>query len=229
MTDPNGNVSFTVYNDPNHEVRVYRGWNATTGTTTGPIEVQREYRPVSGAPSTQRTVYRESLTLAAMPTTSGTAGSLVPTGLETITATGVQSLERRLTNDAGQTTQVDQYFSTLTMTYATATPTLGSASNSSASGNYHSKQIDYDGRGRLKRIQDATGTVTRIFYDVRGLQTQIWVGTDDVPTTGFWSPTNNAGANMQLVSQNEYDRGLYSGNGNLTKTTRIPGGPPGTV
>ena len=31
------------------EVRTYPGWNPTTHTTTGPIEVEREYWPQSGA------------------------------------------------------------------------------------------------------------------------------------------------------------------------------------
>ena len=60
-TDPNGNVTYNVYNDPNHEMRTYRGWNAISGTTTGPIEIQRQYRPVASTPSVttpilQRTV-----------------------------------------------------------------------------------------------------------------------------------------------------------------------------
>ena len=35
VTDPNGNVSYVVCNDPNHEERVYAGWNAATGMPTG--------------------------------------------------------------------------------------------------------------------------------------------------------------------------------------------------
>src|SRR5713101_6565640 len=42
LTDPNSNVTYTVYNDPNHEVRTYPGWTGTT--TTGPIQVSREDR-----------------------------------------------------------------------------------------------------------------------------------------------------------------------------------------
>ena len=43
MTDPNGNVTYTVYDDPDHEVRAYPGWNSTTGTT-GPIQVSIDNR-----------------------------------------------------------------------------------------------------------------------------------------------------------------------------------------
>ena len=37
-----GNVTYTVYNDAQHEVRVYPGWNSSTHTTTGPTKVYRE-------------------------------------------------------------------------------------------------------------------------------------------------------------------------------------------
>ncbi|OWK39096.1 hypothetical protein [Fimbriiglobus ruber] len=40
MTDPNGNVKYTVYDAPDLEVRVYPGFDASTGTTTGPIQVR---------------------------------------------------------------------------------------------------------------------------------------------------------------------------------------------
>jgi YD repeat-containing protein len=49
------------------------------------------------------------------------------------------------------------------------------------------------------------------------------VGTDDTPTTGFWSPTNTTGTNLVKVSENEYDGGGV-GDGNLTKVTEYPGG-----
>ena len=42
LTDPNGNETYTVYKDADHEVRTYRGW--TGSATTGPTEVCREDR-----------------------------------------------------------------------------------------------------------------------------------------------------------------------------------------
>ncbi len=224
MVDPNGNVTYVVYNDAAHEMRTYRGWNATTGTTTGPIEVMREYRPGAGATSGERTVYTETLTSSATPSVSGTAGNYVPTGTETIDESNIQSLERDLTNDAGQVIESDAYFSMAAITYAQASPHLGTTSNDSSTGNYHPTYLDYTSRGWLKRVEDPTGTVTRMIYDARGLLTQVWVGTDDLPTSGYWSPTNNAGANMVLVDQYEYDGGAGGGDGNLTSVTQYPGG-----
>jgi YD repeat-containing protein len=89
MTDPNGNsnVTYTVYNDPNHEVRVYSGWNGTT--TAGPTQVSREDRAHS--PS-----YTESFTMSATPhVTSGQ-----PDGIEAYAF--LQSLSRTITSPGGQ-------------------------------------------------------------------------------------------------------------------------------
>src|SRR4029077_16612938 len=36
QTDPNGNVTYIVYKDDVHEVRVYPGWDATNNVPTGP-------------------------------------------------------------------------------------------------------------------------------------------------------------------------------------------------
>jgi hypothetical protein len=100
QTDPNGNSTFTVYNDSGHETPVYPGWHlvGSTWTTTGPIQVTRQYWPVAGAPSGQQSQYNETLTSSATPTASGN----VPTGQETINATNIQTLSRDLTDTAGQ-------------------------------------------------------------------------------------------------------------------------------
>ena len=58
FTDPLGNVTYTVYNDANYEVRTYAGWNGSTGTPTGPTQDSREDRPGS---------YMESLAMSVVP------------------------------------------------------------------------------------------------------------------------------------------------------------------
>jgi YD repeat-containing protein len=50
-----------------------------------------------------------------------------------------------------------------------------------------------------------------------------WIGTDDTPTTGFWSPTNLTGTDMVDNADYQYDGGGV-GDGNLTKVTQHPGG-----
>jgi RHS repeat-associated protein len=214
LTDPNGNVTYTVYDDVNHESRIYRGWTGTT--TTGPIIVNRQNWPIVGASVGERTVYFETLTSSATPTVDGSG---VPTGQETVNSSNIQSLTRTLTNDAGQKTEVDRYPTLSGVTYS-ATPYLGTAGT-----NYYATLIAYDGRGRVKRVLAPTGTITRYLYDVRGLLTSTWVGTDDIPSTMgvYWSPAMPSGTNLVKVSENVYDFGL-TGDGNLTSMTTYPGG-----
>jgi hypothetical protein len=58
MTSPGGNVTYTVYNDPAHEVRVYQGWDAATGMPTGPTQVYID--DIADG-------YTETLTMSAAP------------------------------------------------------------------------------------------------------------------------------------------------------------------
>src|SRR5205814_1251668 len=58
LTDPNGNITYTVFNDPNHEIRTYVGWDATNDMPTGPTQVWREDRGSSVG-------YFETLTMSA--------------------------------------------------------------------------------------------------------------------------------------------------------------------
>ncbi|MBM4091636.1 MAG: hypothetical protein FJ276_19745, partial [Planctomycetes bacterium] len=60
-------------------------------------------------------------------------------------------------------------------------------------------------------------TITRSVFDDVGRFASQWVGTDDTPSSGTWSPTNNSGANMTKVAEYQYDDGDDGGNGNRTK------------
>ena len=74
--------------------------------------------------------------------------------------------------------------------------------------------------GRRDRQVAPGGTITRSVFDSLGRLSSQWVGTDDVPSSGSWSPTNNSGANMTKVVQFEYDGGASGGNSNQTKVIR---------
>src|SRR5258707_4752556 len=64
----------------------------------------------------------------------------------------------------------------------------------------------YDTKGRQDRSVDWTGTIRRTFFDSRDRVQSTWIGTNDTPASGNWSPTNNtAPSNMIRVSQNFYD------------------------
>jgi RHS repeat-associated protein len=201
--DPNGNVTYTVYDDVNHEVRTYAGWNSTTGMPTGPTQVYREDW-VNG--------YTETLTMSAAPhLTNG-----VPDGTEAIAE--VQTLSRTYVNPAGQDVREDDYFNLSGVTYSTA-PYVGTANV-----NYYTTTFGYDDAGRQDHMQSPTGTITDTVYDGRGDVLSTWVGTNDTPASGEWSPTNNTGsANMTETTAYVYDNGGV-GDDNLTQRTQFPGG-----
>ena len=60
--------------------------------------------------------------------------------------------------------------------------------------------------------------------DTLGRAVSIWVGTNDTPGSGQWSPTNNTSpANMVETASYQYDSGGV-GDGNMTQETQYPGG-----
>jgi RHS repeat-associated protein len=201
-TSPAGNVTYTVYDDANHEQRVYAGWDTSTDAPTGPTFVSRDDR-VHG--------YSETLTMSAAPhLTSG-----LPDGTEAIGS--LQTLSRTYYNAAGQAVTSDAYFNLSGLTYSTST-TLGTAGT-----NFYRTEQGYDHRGRPNRTVSPTGTITRTVYNGQGWVLSTWVGTDDTPTSGYWAPDNLTGTNLVKVQENEYDNG-GAGDGNLTQTTAYPGG-----
>ncbi len=104
------------------------------------------------------------------------------------------------------------------MTYSQSSATLGTLNT-----NYYRTETVYDKRGRASKTVTPSGTIYRTEFDGMGRTASSWVGTDDVPTTGFWSVTNTSGTNMVKLSESEYDSGGI-GDSNLTKSTQIPGG-----
>jgi RHS repeat-associated protein len=202
LTDPAGNITYTVYSDPLYQQRVYPGWTGTT--TTGPTEVFREDRPGS---------YQESLTMTATPHLTGAA----PDGTEPVS--GLQSLSREYTDTGNRIVYTDSYFSFAGLSYSTA-PNIGTLGT-----NFYRKSFNYDTKGRRNRVQDWTGTIQRTVYDSRDRASSTWIGTNDTPASGDWSPTNNTSpSNMIRLTQNFYDSPRTSGladvsgvgDGNLT-------------
>src|SRR5207249_2725436 len=111
--------------------------------------------------------------------------------------------------------------------YSQTTATLGTAWNfgsPDAAANYYRTELGYDDRGRLDRIGSPTGTITRTVRDGLSRPISTWIGTNDTPASGEWSPDNNTTpSNMLKVSDNEYDGGPNGiGDSNLTKLTQHP-------
>ena len=95
----------------------------------------------------------------------------------------IQSLSRSYSNAAGQMVRSDAYFNLSGVTYSTSTYI------STQNTNYYTTLYDYDHRGRQTRVQLPTGTISRPFYDGLSRVASTWVGTNDTPSSGEWSPT----------------------------------------
>ncbi|WP_020467964.1 RHS repeat-associated core domain-containing protein [Zavarzinella formosa] len=214
---PDGSEDYTVYDDVKAEARIYRGWTGTT--TTGPVEVIRRDRvggDVTVGGVTRRYTYTERLMMA--PAAIAVDGEDRPTGAEAIS--NVLTLTRDYVNQAGQSVWHDEYFNLSGLDYLDigGQPVfeLGAAGV-----NYLRTTTAYDQRGRANRVQTPDGVITRIVYDGLGRRVSDWIGDDDTPVSGWWSPVNPAG--MVPVTEYEYDNG-GTGAGNLTKVTHHPGG-----
>ncbi|MBX9582155.1 MAG: hypothetical protein K2X87_17765 [Gemmataceae bacterium] len=207
-TSPAGRVAFTVYNDPAHEARTYAGWVADTPDRP-PTVLVRDDRGRG---------YAETLTMSAAPALDGGGR---PTGGEAVS--GLRSVSRAYRDRAGRVESADDYFDLAGLTY-TAGIALGAEGT-----NFYRARTGYDARGRADRSVTPQGTVTRTVYDGLGRAVSAWVGTDDAPTSGTWSPSNTTGTNLVKVGEWEYDAG-GTGDGLLTKATAFPGlGAPARV
>jgi len=85
--------------------------------------------------------------------------------------------------------------------------------------NFEKREYGYDSLGRQTRVKDETGTISRTVYDVRGLITATWIGTDDTGATDS-HPGGSSPNNMQKVLQNTYDHDVAGGDGELTHIRR---------
>jgi RHS repeat-associated protein len=204
LTDPDGNVTYTVYNDVDAETRVYSGWDATNHTPTGPTVVYRDDRAHG---------YFEVLTLSKAPNLDENDE---PDGTETFDLSDIQSLSRSYTNTGGQVVSDDAYFNLEEdeeLEDYSVEADLGTEGV-----NYLRTTYDYDVLGLPARTVDPAGTIRRTVHDALGRDVSEWVGTDDTPTSGPWSPENNAEANMVEIAAYVYDGGGV-GDGNLTQST----------
>jgi YD repeat-containing protein len=184
LTGPNGNVTYMRYNDPAHEIRVYRGWDAATGRPTGPTELHRQDR--AGG-------YTETLTFSGAPHLTGG----LPDRSESVT--GLESLRRDYDDATGQHVRSDAYFNLNDLSYSTGLyPGVDGT-------NYYTTAYAYDARGRQARTINPLGTITLTRFDALGRPTATYVGTNDATTDGqIWSPANAAAAsNMTQLSSYE--------------------------
>lgn len=86
--------------------------------------------------------------------------------------------------------------------------------------NYDQTTYGYDSMKRRNREVATSGTITRTVYDVRGLTSKVYIGTNDTGATQN-DPTGGgaSGNNMVQITGMVYDDGMSGGDGNLTKNT----------
>ncbi|MDW8264105.1 MAG: hypothetical protein RMJ52_02115, partial [Gemmataceae bacterium] len=202
VVHPNGRVDCLTYNDVSKEVRVYSGWDTGTNTPTLPTQVVR---------ADWANGYVETLTMSATPAVQGGR----PTRTEAISS--LHTLSRSYTNAGGQVTHADAYFNLSGLSYTTS-PNLGTANT-----HFYRTEYGYDDAGRLDRTLSPSGTIYRTVWDGLGRAMSQWVGLDDTPTSGEWSPSNTAGTDLVKINEYQYDNGGV-GDGNLTQVTQFPGG-----
>ncbi|MCW2892950.1 MAG: repeat-associated core domain protein, partial [Actinomycetia bacterium] len=71
---------------------------------------------------------------------------------------------------------------------------------------YYRTTQQFDSAGRPNKTVTPTGTIYRTVYDYLGRVVSQWVGTNDTPGSGYWSPSNNTSpSNMVDVQDNYYD------------------------
>ncbi len=194
VQDPLLNLTHTVYKDANWETRVYPGWTGTA--TTGPTKVSR--RDKAGN-------YSEGFTMTAAPAYDAFNK---PTGAEAVS--GVVNISRDFYDDKQRLDHRDSYFNLSGLTYTTST------SYGTLATHFFRETCGYDSKGRKDRHVDPTGTISRTVFDARDRVSSTWIGTDDTPTSGAWSPSNLVGTNTFKMTEYIYDAG---GVGNDTLTT----------
>ena len=86
--------------------------------------------------------------------------------------------------------------------------------------NFYRTVSGYDEKGRPSRKVNALGTITDTVFDAKDRVISTWVGTDDTPSSGMWSPSNNSSpCNMIEVANYVYDGGSAGGDSTLTQST----------
>jgi RHS repeat-associated protein len=207
-TDSGHAATVTAYNASTHTLTFTSAFpSATTSSSvyvlwqqTGPTQISRTYLPAANSGGF---VYTESMTSSA---TANLTGGL-PDGTETLSSSNIQSLQRDFTNAAGQVLWSDSYATLSGVTFSEGvTASSGVPVDLGTSGtNFYRTTFAYDDDGRQNKVIEPTGTIDRMVYDGFGNLLSTWVGTDDTPTSGYWSPTNLSGTNMLDVQDNYYD------------------------
>jgi RHS repeat-associated protein len=188
---------FTTYNDPAHETRQAEGWLA--GTEDSP-----QWQTVGGV----RVAQTDSAGQLLQEFTSARACKCGPlTAQEPLPRACWSRWSAHLRDPWGRSLERRDYFEI---------PTAGEGVEGT---HYLATRFGYDEMNRENRVEDATGTIDRRVFDLRGLMESVWTGTNDTGATSVHPSGDGApGNNMVTVMLNQYDEGSDGGNGNLTES-----------
>ena len=190
-------VRFTTYNDVTHEERQAEGW--LSGALDDP-----QWQVVGGVQVTRRNAEGQLLEefTSARECSCGPLTAQEPLPRARWSRWSVQELD-----PWGRLVEQRNYVEI---------PTAGEGEEGA---HYLATRFGYDLMNRQNWLEDATGTIDRQVYDVRGLVIAQWTGTNDAGATDD-DPSGGgaAGNNMVAVMLNEYDGGSAGGDGNLTQS-----------
>ncbi len=196
QTDPNGSITYIVYDDVNREVRTYAGWNSTTHNITGAITLYR--KDIDGN-------YTETISYvwndaAGVPVDASNR----PTGAESLTdsRTAIQSLSRSLMNSAGQVVQILQYIDLTGLTYSTAR-TFGAKNV-----NYFEIDYTYGFWGNRTGVTDALGNTTTYAHAANGWLDHVTDDLGNVTRYAYDADGNVIGVTDALGNTTAYDYDL---------------------
>ena len=154
---------------------MYSGWNATTGTTTGPTLIIRG-RDWAGS-------YSETLTTSDAPAVSGSAGSECRQGPRRLPPATSKACHATLMDKSDQVIETDDTSQWRASTAYSATSFhLGTAGT-----NYYPTTYAYDAEGREAQTVEPTGTIQDTVYDGLDRVVGNWVGTNDATTAAACS------------------------------------------
>ena len=205
VVTPENRVTFTVFDDPDHEVRTYSGWIYTPGDggytnpdnysipegeVAPPVQVEIDDLPVSAEQSGDDLAgtYSALLTMDSPESfaASDFGGVALPVGGESIAA--VDSLSLEIANQAGQVVESRDFYSLtgLTDAHITSGDILGDGTQwtpgaSDSSFGYYSTTFAYNDMGLEDRVVNGDGTITRVIDNAEGEVTSVWLG------AGGWS------------------------------------------
>jgi RHS repeat-associated protein len=187
LIDPKGNVTYIVYKDAEHALRVYPGWDTDTSRPTGPTLVRQQVWNLS---------FNDSVATSATPALTDSE----PNGTESI-GTAIEQWTRWFLDTGDREAKHRAYFNPTGLTYSNTTSDIGVVNL-----NYYETVLGYDQFGLHDRIKDGAGTIHREIHDTRHRVTSSWIGTNDTPPSGEWSPSNNVPpANMLKTRELQYD------------------------